>query len=84
MSGDGNNPDSNKEPPKPLANRLALIGAAVVGLLVTLVVAPQLFPNAEGQGFNIYRVLSAAAGGGIGAAIGWGVGRMIEGSGKPK
>ena len=48
-----------------------------------LVIAPQLFPRAPGQGFNVSQMLCAGACGAIGALIGFLIGRLIEGpSGK--
>ena len=72
-------PQGGDRPPTPLSARLATVGALLLGLVGGLVVGPQLFPSAPGQGFNVARMLVAGAGGAVGAALGWVVGRLIEG-----
>lgn len=69
----------DRKSPQPLSARLALVGGLTLGLLGSLVVGPQLFPREPGQGFNFGQMLCAGAGGGIGAALGWLIGRLIEG-----
>ena len=72
--------EENKKPSQqPLSVRLAGIGAVVLGVLGSVVVGPLLFPNAPGQGYNPARTVCAAVGGGLGALVGWGLGRLIEG-----
>jgi len=62
-----------------LASRMAFIGALVVGLICSILVGPQLFPTEDGS-FNVARVAFTAAGGAIGAAVGWFAGKMMSGS----
>jgi hypothetical protein len=71
MAGDSNNPQS-------LPNILAGVGGLTLGLLGALVIAPQLFPRAPGEGFNVSQMLCAGACGAGGALLGWVVGKLIE------
>ena len=79
MTDEQDKPNDKNTPKQPLSARLAAIGGITLGLFASLVIGPQLFPNAPGQGFNVARILCAAAGGGIGALLGWIIGRLIEG-----
>ena len=63
---------------QPLSTKLALVGAVVFGLVGSLIVGPALFPKEPGQ-FSVAQVLCAGAGGGLGAALGVALGRLIEG-----
>ena len=68
-----------KKPQQPLSARLALVGGLTFGLLGSLVIGPQMFPKAAGQGFSVGQMICAGVGGGLGAALGWVIGRLIEG-----
>jgi hypothetical protein len=62
-----------------LSARLAAVGGLTFGLLGALVIGPQLFPKAPGEGFSVTQILCAGIAGGLGAALGWLIGRLIEG-----
>lgn len=68
-----------KKPQQPLSARLALAGGVTLGCLGSLVIGPQLFPKTPGQAISVGQVLCAGVGGGLGALLGWLIGRLIEG-----
>ena len=72
MSADG-------QKKQPLSTQLAILGAVTLGVLGSVVVGPLLFPKPPGQGFSAAQTMCAGAGGGIGALLGWAIGRLIEG-----
>jgi hypothetical protein len=71
--------DSKKNPQQPLSVRLAAVGGLTLGLLGGMVIGPQLFPKAPREGLSVAQMLCAGVAGGVGAALGWLIGRLIEG-----
>jgi hypothetical protein len=68
-----------KNSKQPLSAQAAMIGGITCGILGSMVIGPQLFPRAPGQGFNVRQTVCAGVCGGLGAALGWVIGRAIEG-----
>jgi hypothetical protein len=73
---------NEKKPQQPLSAKLGLAGGITFGLIGSMIVGPQLFPKTPWQGFSVGQMLCAGVGGGLGAALGWLIGRLIEGSPK--
>ena len=69
----------DKKPQQPLTARLGMAGGLIGALLGSMVVGPQMYPRAPGQGFNVEQMICAGVCGALGAVVGWLIGRLIEG-----
>jgi len=67
-----------KKPSTSKTVQICVLVFVVIGVVGFQVVAPSLYPAPPGGGFNMERVMAAAVVGGLFAAIGGGVGTLID------
>jgi hypothetical protein len=68
---------SPRQPASTFVQTTALVFISVA-ILTWLSIAPRLFPREPGGGFDMTRVLAAAAVGGVAGGLGIGVAKLIE------
>ena len=67
-----------KEPSTSKTVQVCMFIFVIIGVVGFLVVAPSLYPAPPGGGFNMERVMAAAVVGALFAAIGGGIGTLID------
>ena len=69
---------NDKKPQINVTVRLCMLVCVVLGVSCFEVVSGYWFPRRPGEGINVERVLYAALVGGVCAAIGAGIGKLID------
>ena len=69
--------NSQTEPPRTRSAQMGAYAGIALGIVGATLIAPLLFPQVPGHGINWSQVVCAGALGGVGAAIGAGIGSLI-------
>jgi hypothetical protein len=68
----------DKKPQQSLSAQLGTTVGITLAVIGAVLIAPMLYPKAPGEVFSVPQMLCAGALGGIGGALGAGIGALIE------